>query len=52
MFGVVADEKLKLLLNLNSGSKLFVYPFIITVLAVPCSPITVKKITNCKQKIT
>lgn len=38
MLGVVAEEKLKHLLSLKSGSKVDVYPLIITVFAVPCSP--------------
>lgn len=47
MFGVVAEEKLKHLLSLKSGSKVDVYPLIITVFAVPCSP---EEIFNCITK--
>jgi len=38
--GVEADEKLKLLLRCMSGSCLDMLPLIMTVLAVPCSPIS------------
>lgn len=40
IMGVEAEEKLKLLLRWTSGSFLAMLPLIITVFAVPCSPIS------------
>ncbi len=44
--GSVADEKFRDLDRSVSGSYLFVWLFIITVLAVPCSPISNTACTN------
>ena len=50
MSGVVAEEKLSALVACVSGSYLtFMYPFTITVLAVPCSPIS-RTAFSCRPK--